>query len=139
MKAIGIGIALTTFAIFTATFTITNYAVMTFAKAGTSMDPYLSSVMLAIALIFGSLTTTYFADKLGRKMLNLISLMGSACGLFITAIFYYLTLNGYDLSAFAWIPVVCLSFVVFISSAGIIPLAVVCSVEYLPKKVSIEN
>lgn len=42
---------------------------------------------------------------------------------------------GYDLSAFSWGPVICLAFVVFISSAGIIPLSHVCRVENLPTKV----
>lgn len=108
---------------------------MTFAKVGTHLDPYMSSIMLAVAQILGSIATTYLADKLGRKMLILVSLMGSACGLLVTALYYYLTLNGYDLSAFAWIPVASLSFVIFISAAGITPLMDVCAVEYLPKKV----
>lgn len=93
------------------------------------------SIMLAVALILGSLFTTYLADTLGRKFLNLISLMGSAVGLFATALYHYLNINGYDLTGFAWVPVVSLSLVVFISSVGIMPLAFLCSVEYLPPKV----
>lgn len=124
--------ALVAFAQFSANLAIINYAVMTFARVGTQLDPYTSSIMLAVALICGSLTTTYLADKIGRKKLNLISLMGSAFGLQTTALYYYLNLIGYNLSAYAFIPVVCLSFVIFISSVGIVPL---CSVEYLPSKV----
>lgn len=75
LKGIGIGIALTTLAQFTGNFTITSYAVMIFEKAGTSLDPYTSTIMLAIALILGSIFTTYLADKLGRKFLNIISLV----------------------------------------------------------------
>lgn len=138
LKGIGIGIALTTFGQCTAIFAITSYAVTTFAKVGTTtIDPYISSIILAVALIIGSLTTTYLADKFGRKMLNLISLMGSACGLLATALYYYLNLRGFgsELSTHAWIPIVSLSSVIFFSSAGIATLANVCSVEYLPSKV----
>lgn len=136
LQGIFIGIALAAFTQCTACFTITTYAVMTFAKVGTSIDPYMSSIMLGVANILGSLATTYLADRLGRKTLNTISLGGSAFGLLATALYYYSNSTGYDLSAYAWIPVVCLSFVIFISSAGIVPLALICSVEYLPAKVS---
>lgn len=135
LKGLGIGIALTTFAQSTGCFTITSYAVIIFEKAGTTLDPYVSSIMLAVALILGSLFTTALADILGRKFLNLISLMGSAIGLFITSLYHYFNKNGYDLSSFAWLPVVSLSFIIFISSVGIMPLAFICSVEYLPPKV----
>lgn len=135
LKGLGIGIALTTFAQTTANFTITNYAVMIFEKAGTSIDPYVSSILLAVALILGSLFSTCLADILGRKILNIISLFGSAFGLFAVSLFHYLNRNGYDLSAFAFVPAASLSFVIFISAAGIMPLSMVCSVEYLPAKV----
>ena len=135
MKGIGIGVTLTTLAQLTGNFTITNYAVMIFEKTGTSVDPYMSSIMLAVALILGAICTTYLADTLGRKFLNIVSVFGSAVGLFAVSIYYYLSINGYDLSAFVWVPVVSLSFVIFISSAGIMALSLVCSIEYLPPKV----
>lgn len=135
IKGLLFGIALTTFAQLTANFTITCYAVIILEKAGTSLDPYISSIMLAVALILGSLLTTYLADILGRRVLNLVSLMGSAIGLFATSLYYYLNLIGYDLQLFACVPIVSLSFVIFISSVGVMPLAFICSVEYLPPKV----
>lgn len=108
---------------------------MVFERTGADMSPYISSIMVALSLIFGALLTTYLADKLGRKILNFGSLFGSAIGLFSVAIYYYCNINGYDLSNFHWVPVLALSFVIFISSAGINALAYVCSVEYLPLKV----
>lgn len=132
MKGLAIGIAFTIFGQFTANFTLLNYAVMTFMKFGSTIDPHISSILLAVALILGSTSTTYLADRIGRKKLNLISLMGSACGLFATALFYYLNLNGFNLTSMAWIPVATLFFVVYISSAGIVSLQFVCSIENLP-------
>lgn len=135
LKGLGIGVALNTFAQFTGNLTITSYAVLLFEKAGTSLDPYVCSIMLGVALILGAIFSTYLADKLGRKFLNILSMMGSAVGLFAVSIYHYLNINGFDLSAFQWVPVVSLSFVIFISSAGIMALSIVCSVEHLPPKV----
>ncbi|XP_031631805.1 facilitated trehalose transporter Tret1-like isoform X2 [Contarinia nasturtii] len=135
MKGLGISIALSIFSQMTAGYTIINYSVTIFQNSGTTIDPHVSSILLAVALICGPLTATYLADSLGRKRLNFISLMGSAIGQLAVAFYRYLYVNGYDLSAFAWVPVFSLSFVLFISSAGIIPLTVVCSVEYIPSKI----
>lgn len=136
LKGIGIGFALSIINQFSANFTIISYAVLIFDKAGASIDSHISSVILAVALILGSLLSTYMADSLGRKIMNLISLLGSAIGLFAMGFYYHLYLSGYDLSDFFWVPVVSLSFVIFISSAGIVPLSIICSVEYLPTKVT---
>lgn len=136
MKGLLIGMALVAISHATGHYMLTTYAVMIFKIADSSLlTPYMSSILLALALIFGSLTTTTLADILGRKVLILISLIGSAIGLFAMAVYDYLKLNGYNLSSFTWIPVLSLSLVVFISSAGIIPLSVLVSIENLPPKV----
>lgn len=135
MKGIWIGIALTTFSQLTCAFAITTYAATTLEKVGILIDPDECAVILALALIAGSLVTTYLADIIGRKALNLVSLLGSAFGLLSTALFHYLNLNGFNLTSYIWVPVVSLSFVIFISSAGIVPLSMICSIENLPPKV----
>lgn len=135
MKGLGIGFALSCFGQITGVFTILTYAVMIFEKAKTSIDPHICSIILAIALISGSLTTTYLADKLGRKVLNFISMLGSGIGLLSLSLYHYLYAEGYNLSAFEWVPVVSLSFVIFISASGVLPLTIICTVENLPPKV----
>lgn len=135
MKGLGIGVSLVVFSQCTAMFPFITYAVLIFKTVGTSIDPYLSSIIFAISLIFGSLLSTYMADALGRKMTNFISLVASAVGMFTLSAYQYFKMNGYDFSAYAWVPVACLSFVVFISSSGIAPLAFVCSLECIPSKV----
>lgn len=119
-------------------YTFVTYAAVIFKKSGASnIDPFTASIVIAIVQIMGSICTTQLSDRLGRKFLVLLSLFGSSFGLFIFAFYSYLNQNGYDLSSFQWIPVICLSFVIFIASAGIISLAAVCTVENLPSKVSI--
>lgn len=113
-----------------------NYAVLIFEKSGASLiDPYVSSMMLAIAQIIGGLFSGKLADSLGRKLLMITAFLGSAIGLFIYSLYLYLNKNGYDLTSYTWIPVATISFIMFTSSAGIYSILGVCFVEYLPSKV----
>lgn len=138
IKGLGISIALVIFGQFTANFAITSYSVQIFQKSGSSfLDPHVSSIILCLTFIPGSLLPTYLADYLGRKVLNFISLMGSAIGLFAVSIYRYLKVNGYDLSGYDWVPLVGVSFVSLISNSGICVLSVICSVENLPSKVCV--
>lgn len=135
-KGLLLGITLVAISHSTGHYMLTTYSVMIFNNAGSSLlTPHMSSILLAVALIFGSLTTTTLVDILGRKILILTSLIGSAIGLFAMAIYDYLQLNGHHLSSFTWVPVLSLSLVVFTSSAGIIPLSLLVSVENFPPKV----
>lgn len=104
-------------------------------RSGSSFSATRSAVLVACMYIAGSLLTTYLADLLGRKKLNILSLTGSAIGLFSFAIYQYLKLNGFKLSSFDWVPAMSLSFVILISTAGIMPLSILCSAENLPSKV----
>lgn len=70
LKGIGIGIALSIFSQITGSMTLISYAVPIFRKIGTSLDPFTSSIILAVALVLGASASTYLADKLGRKLLN---------------------------------------------------------------------
>ena len=130
-----ISTVLTSLSQVTAITAIIVYAVTTFQKFETFQNPYTPSIILATTLIFGSLTSSYLADKLGRKLLNCLSLLLTAVGLLVTALFYYLNLHGHNFSSYSWVPVASLSFAIFTSSAGITAMGLICSVENLPPKV----
>lgn len=114
---------------------IISYAHIIIQRSGAMIDPFLPSIIMAVLQIVGSLCTAQLVETLGRKILMIISLTGSGFGLLTLALYLYLNENGFDLSAFSWVPVTSLSFIVFIASAGIISLANVCSAEHLPSKV----
>lgn len=135
LKGLLIAIVLGYLSIFTGLYTIINYAVLIFLKAGTYIDPFVASIILAVMQILGCLCSTTFSDKFGRKILLIISSIGPAIGLSSISLYLYLVDYGYDLAAYAWIPIVCLSFVIFIASSGIFPLLSVCVIENLPPKV----
>lgn len=131
IKGMVIGLALAYFGQLTGCFTIITYAVFILETTGTQLDSYKCSIALAVMLILGNLCTTKLGDAMGRRVSMTITLLGSAVGLIGLSAFIYLVQIGYDLSAFPWIPIACLSFVVFISSAGIIPLSHVARVIWL--------
>lgn len=136
VKGLLFGITLSWLIQFPGGITFLNYAIIIFERSGVSkIDPYVSSIIIAIAQIFGCLFSAKLADSLGRKLLMIISFMGCATGLFIFALFLYLSKIGYDLSAYSWLPAVSVSFIMFIASAGVYTLHSVCFVEYLPSKV----
>lgn len=135
VRGVIIGIAMAWFLQLTGCFIIINYAMLVFRKSETTINPHLSSIVLAIVQIFGGLFSTSLSDSLGRKTLLIISLAGSAIGLFCLSIYLYFDYIGFDLSNYSSLPVVCLSFVIFIVCAGVANLSNVCAVENLPKKV----
>lgn len=124
---------------FIGTYVYVSYGVLIFEKTGSTMDPYISSIVIAVMQLVGNLCTTQLADSLGRKFLSVVSLIGSAMGNFSFALYMYLQANGYDLSAYPWIPVASISFVMFIASAGILSLCNLYILENLPPKVNTSN
>lgn len=135
IKGLIIAVGLMYFEILTGSNTITSYAVYILGKTGTTLNPYQWSVAIAVMLLLGNLCTTALVELLGRKTLLIISLLGCAFGQAALSTFLYLNRNELDLTAFSWVPVFCLAFVVFIASAGIISLSGICKAEHLPTKV----
>lgn len=106
MKGLFIGCTICAITHFTAYYTITNYATLIFSQTDTTLfSPFVSTIILSVALCSGSFLSAYLADLLSHKVLILISLIGCVFGLFSIAIYHYLYLEGYDLSSFRWVPV----------------------------------
>lgn len=135
MKGIFIGIVLTLLIQLTGCHTFLTYGVMIFAKIGTNVNPYMSTIILGVVQIAGSLLTTQLADSFGRKILLIISLVGSILGQMALAAFFYLDKLGFDVTVYGWVPVASIGFIIFIASVGIVPLTSICTVELLSPKV----
>lgn len=136
LRGVIIGIMIAIITQFMGTYVYVSYGVLIFEQTGSSVDPYTSSIIIAVMQLVGNLCTTQLADTLGRKFLSFVSLIGSAIGNFSFALYMCLQINGYDLSAYQWIPVGSISFVMFIASAGILSLSNLYTVENLPTKVN---
>lgn len=108
------------------------YSVVIFQESGTHIDPHVSTIILGAVQVIGNLSSTTLVETLGRKMLLIISMVGSTIGLSAMASYMYLVSVGYDLTVVQWIPVASLCFVIFSCSVGIAPLLMLCILERLP-------
>lgn len=130
------GIVLSNLAYLTGYLVYTTYTVIIFKESGAkNIDPYVASIACAVIQLIGNSCTATLSDSIGRKALLIISLLGSAAGVYLFALFCYLRYIGYDVTAFEWIPVTSLSFVIFAASAGVVPLMFLSMVENIPAKV----
>lgn len=116
-------------------FVFITYASTIFARSGTNISTEVSSIVLALLQIAGTLMAAQCVETHGRKPLLLVSLIGCTVGLTAMAAYLYSDALGYDVSLGRWIPVASLGFVIFVSSIGIVPLSLICLVEALPTKV----
>lgn len=134
----GIGTALAMVWLFQSTgfYIIINYASFIYKTSGTALRIEISTIVLTVAQLLGGLVATRLGDTFGRKTTMMISLFGTATGLLIFSVHSYMRQNCYDVSSHMWVPEVCLSFVIFISSAGICALANTYVVENFPPKVN---
>lgn len=136
LNALLTGIVLSFLNQLTGVYTFLTYTGNILSETGNnSFDPSISSIVLGVFQLAGPLLTSNLADKMGRKKLMIISLLGSAAGQTALAVFTYLQKLDYDVSSFAWMPVASLSFVVFIAALGVVPLSTLCTMEILPRKV----
>lgn len=135
-KGLGIGIFLMVLNQFCGALAIITYSANIFSESGSDLSPNVSSIIVAIIQLTGTLVSFVLVDNLGRKILLLISTIGTTAGLFSMGIFSFLQHSGHDLSELGSLPILSLSFTILFSSFGILPLPYVILAEVLPQKVS---
>lgn len=120
---------------FSGSFAISNYAVSIFKQTGSTLDPNMSSIVMGIIQVIGTYSASQLMDKVGRKVLLLTSTAGGCMALLVTGTFAYLARQGFNVSAFSILPVISISFFVFICAIGILPVPYVMVSEVLPQRV----
>lgn len=122
---------------FSGSFAISNYAVIIFKETGTIADPNVALIVMGCVQVFGTYSASQLMDKVGRRMLLLISTGGGCLALLVTGTFSMLARHGYDLSAWSALPVISVSFYVFICAIGILPVPYLMVSEVLPQRVRV--
>ncbi|XP_018313105.1 facilitated trehalose transporter Tret1-like [Mycetomoellerius zeteki] len=81
-----------------------QYAQIIFDKMGNNLEgKYLTMIMGAMQLVF-TIVCMIFNDFTGRKLLLMISLIGTACSTAIVATYFHLQYNQMDISNITWLP-----------------------------------
>lgn len=133
-KALIIGIVLVVVNQLCGCFAFINYTAEIFAQSGSSLSPSVSAIIVAFIQLFGSVVSTLITERLTRKTLYVLSCCGTIFGLFTFGMHGFLSTLT-DVSQFNWIPIVSMSFVIFIASVGLMPLTFTILSEILPLKV----
>lgn len=117
-KALIIGTILMNSVVLCGAFTLTNYYETIFREAGSSLTPAASSLIVAIIQFAGTCSATLTVERLGRKTLILSSAYASALLLAVMGLHSFLKAVHVDVSMVMWLPLLCLSLLVFVAANG---------------------
>ncbi|KAJ6647883.1 Facilitated trehalose transporter Tret1 [Pseudolycoriella hygida] len=129
------GLCVVLLSIFSGSPVLLNYASIVFRDSGSTLDPALSAIIMIIIQFIATATSSSLVDKVGRRILYILSSGGTAIGMAAMGTYVYLSFRGTDLTGYHWVPVTSLSFAVLSCNIGIIPLVFVVLLEVLPVKI----
>lgn len=112
-----------------------NYTGTIFEQAGSSLSPNMSAIIVAIIQLLGSYVSTILVEKAGRKILYLVSCIGTGIGLSVLGLYINLDSSGYDCSNFKWVPIGSFSMTIFFASIALLTLPFLVIAEILPPKI----
>ncbi|EEB15084.1 sugar transporter, putative [Pediculus humanus corporis] len=104
---------------------ILNYSVVIFQASGSDISPHLAAITVGALQIFGAVAATLTMERVGRKLLLMISSIGMAISLGLIAIFFYLKTIDYDpefMKAIGWLPVTSMATYVIVYGLGFGPV-----------------
>lgn len=116
------------------TYVLCNYAATIFEHSGSSINASLCAIIMGSMLVVGVYSTSMLIDRYGRKILMVVSAGGAAIGLAATGCYAYLAYAGIDVTHFNYVPVLGLSFFIFISAIGMLPVPYVYVAEIFPQR-----
>lgn len=110
---------------------VLNFAgeIFTLASEGTtlSLTPNQQAMLLGAVQVIGSTLTLGVVEKMGRKMLLLITSLVSGISMVLLASWFLA--RQYDLNALAWLPIITLCLCIFCDSFGLMPVSIIITGE----------
>lgn len=103
-----------------------------FNEAGGLMSPIASSLLVAAVQLIASLLNMIFIDRVGRKMLLIISCVGGVFGMSIFSMHQFFK---NQLPNTEWIPVCCVIIIIYFLGFGIWTVPAVLAIDIAPLKV----
>jgi len=137
LKAIGITFALMVFQQLCGVNAVIFFAATIFSAAQTNLDANVCAIIIGVDILFAVFLTSFLIDKLGRRMLLFISLLGLTVCLSCLGVFFYLQRKngGITPNGISWVPLVCLMLFMILYNIGIGPLAWFLMSEIIPTDV----
>ncbi|XP_068902293.1 facilitated trehalose transporter Tret1-like [Tenebrio molitor] len=106
------------------------------ASGAQETSPEMSSIITGLVVFLSSFATPFLSDRLGRRLLMLISLMGVFLSLMALSVFFYLrSSTDVDVTGISWLPLLSLIMFFVMYNFGIGPLPWTVSSELFPVSV----
>ncbi|XP_004518959.1 facilitated trehalose transporter Tret1 [Ceratitis capitata] len=123
--------------VFCGAYGILYYTSSVFVAARTELHPDTNTIIVGLVQVTGVYTATILVDRFGRKPLLIFSCAATAIGMAVFGLYgFLLEETTVDLSAVsAWLPLVTVCFIMFVSNSGLIPIPFVLLVELMPPKI----
>ncbi|KAJ8977229.1 hypothetical protein NQ317_003804 [Molorchus minor] len=113
---------------------ITFYLQPIFDSAGTGLSSDISALIVGFAMLVSSFVSPFLVDRLGRKLLVIVSCFGMSLALFILGAFFYVQdSTDYSTDPILWIPIFSLIFFIFSFNFGMCTIPWTLCAELFPE------
>lgn len=115
---------------------LTSYAKIIFHEAGEDISSTLSSILYFSIQLVMVIICSFLVDKVGRKPLLIISIVGSGVALLAQAIYFYVkSLGIYNMSTVSFLPLIALLTYVVLFNIGMWNIPLLLMAELFPANV----
>ncbi|KAG4071882.1 hypothetical protein HA402_006043 [Bradysia odoriphaga] len=135
LKKVFIGISLVALSVCSGIIVVTMNVVKLILDSGSKMNPHVSAIIVGVLQVCGICVSSVLVDKIGRKVLFGVSSLLSALSLIVFGTFSFLNQKGVNLSSVDWLPVLSLSFYIFVNCIGLRTVPFLYIAEILPYNV----
>lgn len=115
--------------------TMVVYTVTIFEKAGSSLDPNLSAIIVGAIQTLGAYAGVLLIERSGRKFLMTASAFGNCFGLATLGLYCLCERIGVDVTSWKIIPLLSFCFIIFAANIGILSMPFLIMSEILPQKI----
>nr|XP_022912004.1 facilitated trehalose transporter Tret1-like [Onthophagus taurus] len=111
---------------------VTFYTQLIFEATGSSIPAEISSIIIGAVQVIAAFITPLVVDKLGRRVLLMISAIGALISEAPLGLYFHLKNNDVDVENIYWLPVVCLIVYMIVFNFGFGPLPWTIMSELFP-------
>ncbi|KAK5640890.1 hypothetical protein RI129_009437 [Pyrocoelia pectoralis] len=98
------------------------YTVQIFQAAGTDLDPFISSIIVAVVELCSAVMVLFIIEKAGRRVFLYISCIGTGLCLGVLAIYFHLKYSGIYFPGMDAVPLVSIILYAFLFAIGLGPV-----------------
>jgi MFS family permease len=122
LKAINIIFGLMAFRQLCGMYGVVAYTVEVFHTADSALDPYLSTVIFGIVQLVSTIIPIFIVDRVGRRILLIISGAGMGLSLLVLIIRFSLLNQGIEIKYLDWLPLIAVNLYIVACSLGFGPI-----------------